>query len=118
MELKTGWTEGAAEEVVGGYFWLLGRSSQDVRDSEGYGVDPEAQAAAVVSGDEGVPVDGNLQGVGKAVVFGHRVADHNGGSTLAGGAINLLIADRKLLIGVGLEGHTAKEFDAKAYLRM
>ena len=92
-----------AEEIVDGAVFGGGGGAQDVAEADGRGVGVEAEAAAVVAGQGEVAVEGNVEGVGEAVVFGDVVAGDDGGLAVAGGAVDLLVADGELLVGVGLE---------------
>ena len=100
---------GSAEEVVDGGVFGGGDGAQDVGDADGGGVGVEAEAAAVVAGESDVAVEGNVESVGEAVVFGDVVACDDGGFAVAGGAVDLLVADGELLVGVGLEGDACGE---------
>lgn len=105
-----------AEEVVEGLFDWRSGGTKDVGDSEGDGVDVEAEAAAVVGGEGGVAIDGDLEGVGEAVVLGDAAAGDDGGPAVAGGTVDLLIADGQIFVGVGLEEDVAEELDAETEL--
>ena len=77
--------------------------TDDVGDADGCGVVVDAEAAAVVAGEGEVTVKGNVEGVGEAVVFSDGVADDDGGFAVAGGTVDLLVADGELLVGVGFK---------------
>ena len=63
-------------------------------------------------------IDGDVERVDEAVVFGDGVAGDDGGLAVAGGAVDLLVADGKLLVGIGLEGDAAEEIDGEADLEV
>jgi hypothetical protein len=94
---------GFAEEIVCGGVFGGGDGAQNVGDADGSGVGAEAEAAAVVAGESDVAVDGNVECVDEAVVLGDVVAGDDGGVTVAGWAVDLLVADGELFVGVGLE---------------
>ena len=76
MQVREQWL---AEEIVVGRGLFLGwGSAEDVGDAEGDGVGVEAKAAAVVAGESDMAVDGDVERVGEAVVFGDVVADDDG----------------------------------------
>ena len=96
----------------------VGSRAQDIGDADGRGVGVEAEAAAVVAGEGEVTVEWNVEGVGEAVVLGDVVAGDDGGVAVAGGSVDLLVADGELLVGVALEGDAAEEVDAEADLKV
>lgn len=53
----------------------------------------KAEAAAVVAGDGGMAVDGDVERVDEAVVFGDVVTGDDGRAIAAGGAVDLLVAE-------------------------
>jgi hypothetical protein len=93
-------------------------STKHVGDADGGGVGAEAKAAAVIAGEGGVGVDGNVERVDESIVFGDVVAGDDGGFAIAGRAVDLLVADGKLLVGLGLKVDAAQEFDAEADLEV
>ena len=92
-----------AEKVVQGIVLSGWSRTQDVGNADGCGVGVYAEAATVVAGEGDVVVEGNVEGVGEAVVFGDVVAGDDGGLAVAGGAVDLLIAYGELLVGVTFE---------------
>ena len=71
-----GWSRWLAEQFVHcGVFGGWGRT-QNVGDADGRGVGAVAEAAAVVAGEGGVPVEGNVERVDEAGVFGDVVAGY------------------------------------------
>src|ERR1700733_1766683 len=62
--------------------------------------------------------EGNVEGVGEAVVLGDVVTSDYGGFAFAGGAVDLLVADGELFVGVALKRDAAEEIDAEANLEV
>ncbi len=73
----------AEEVVVGRCFFGGWGCAEDVGDADACGVGVAAEAAAVVAGEGGVGVEGEVEGVGEAVVFGDVVAFDDGGFAAA-----------------------------------
>src|ERR1700731_2271407 len=84
---------GSAEEFVYRGVFGGGGGAQYVSDADGCGVGAEAETAAVVAGEGGATVGGNVEWVNDAVVLGDVVAVYDGGPAFAGGAIDLLVAE-------------------------
>ena len=78
----------------------------------------DAETAAVIAGEGDVSVERDVQGIGEAVVFGDVVTLDDGGVAVAGGSVDLLVADGELFVGVAFEGHVPEEVDCDADLEV
>ncbi len=78
----------------------------------------DAEAPAVIAGEGDVSVEWDVEGVSEAVVFADVVTFDDDAISVAGGAVDLLIANRELLVGVAFEGDASEEIYGEADLKV
>lgn len=106
------------EDVVNGEIVNWSGRAENIADTDSDGVVTQTQTMAVVAVERCMAVDGDIERVDEAVIFGHVLADDDGGFAPARVAVDFLVTDRKLFVGIALEVCAVDEIEHEADLEM